>query len=188
MNTNRIVEKAVNSLEKEVDSFDLLVTFKEDLEGVYSEIKGMNEIKLAMHNVKSYYVKETEFFNAVTLDLAIDDPAEVVHNLTKSSSESIQKAVPIDIVVPTTSDNIINATIEIAAMKIAKEESFTVKCELRSKFREPLNDVTNKVPCAVCRKLNLEYTIDTPDWVIQIEELGKNTGIAICRPDEILIN
>ena len=144
MKTNRIVEKAVNSLEKEVDSFDLLVTFKEGIEGVYSEINGMNEIELALNNVKSYYIKETEFFNAVTLDLAIDDPAEVVHNLTKSSSESIQKAVPIDIVVPSTSDNIINATIQIAVRKIAKKESFTVECELNSKFTEPLNEVTKK--------------------------------------------
>lgn len=185
---NQVMEKTVKHLEKEVETFDLLVTFKEDINSLYSEDDMINQIELALDNVKSYYIKETEFYNAVTLDLEIDDSNEIIRNLTESSPEFIEKAVPIDAVVPSISDNIINTAIEIATMKMTREESFTVNCELRSNHSETLEEVTNKVPCEVCRKLNLEYTLETPDWMIIIEELGENTGIGICRPDEILIN
>ncbi|BDZ71283.1 THUMP domain-containing protein [Methanobacterium petrolearium] len=188
MSPNKVMEKAVERFEKEVESFDLLVTFKEDIKSLYSEDDMINQIELALDNVKSYYIKETEFYNVVTLDLEIDDSNEIIQSLTESSPEFIEKAVPIDAVVPSISDNIISTAIEIAAMKMTGEESFTVNCELRSNHTEPLKEVTNKVPCEVCRKLNLEYTLETPDWMIIIEELGENTGIGICRPDEILIN
>lgn len=188
MQSNKMLEETVKDFEKEVDSFDVLVTFKEDIDGIYSKSNGIDEIELALYNITSYYIKETEFCDAVTLDLEIENSEDIIHNLTNSSSESIAKIVPIDTVVPSISENIINATIKLAAMKITKKESFKVNCELRSKYSEPLEEVSNKVPCEVCRKLNLEYTADNPDWMILIEELGENTGIAICRPDEIIIN
>ena len=188
MESNKIGEKTLNSLESEVDNFDLIVKFKECIGGSYPEIEGINEIESALKNMKSYYIKETEFYDVVTLDLAIEDPYEALQNLAKSSTEFIEKVVPIDAIVPSAPKNIIDAVIHVASIKIKKEESFTVQCEFRSKYLESLNKVMNKVPCEVCRKLNLEYVNKNPDWVILIEELGKKTAIAIQQPEEILIN
>jgi tRNA acetyltransferase TAN1 len=176
-----------SSFKNQRESFDLLVTFKEDLNGIAPEIRGIEEIELGLSNSSSYfYIKESEFFNAVTVDLYMDT-SQAVQKLAQTPTEAIEKAVPIDVVVPSITDNIIKATLEIAAVKIAKEESFTVKCEFRSRYSEPLDEVINKVHGEVCGKLDLEYTDKNPDWIILIEELGKNTGIAIRRPDEILI-
>lgn len=186
MKKNNELKKEVENLEKDLDNIELLVTFKEGKNGFNSEIKGMEEIELALKHMKSYYIKETEFYNSVIVDL-IDDPVEAVQLLRKTPTEAIKKAVPIDTVISSVKDNIIKAAIEISANKIAKKESFSVKCEFRSKFPNYVEDVINKVPSEVCRNLNLKYNDNNPDWMILIEEMGTITGIAIRRPDEILI-
>jgi hypothetical protein len=61
---NQVMEKTVKHLEKEVETFDLLITFKEDINSLYSEDDMINQIELALDNLKSYYFKETEFYNA----------------------------------------------------------------------------------------------------------------------------
>lgn len=178
----------MDSLESEADSFDLIVTFKEWIRGSYPEIDEINELELALKNMTSYYIKETEFYDVVTLDLTIEDPYEVIQQLTKSSTEFIKKAVPIDAIVPSASDQIIDTALEVASNKISKGKSFTVKCEIRSKYHASLSEVIEKIQDAFGRKLDLEYVNQNPDWVILIEELGNTTAIAIQRPDKILIN
>lgn len=188
MQSKKIMEKPVDSLESEIDSFDLIVTFKEWIDGSYPEIDGINELELALKNLKSYYIKETEFYDVVTLDLAIEDSYEVIQQLNKSSPQFIKKAVPIDAIVPSVSDQIIDTALEVASRKISNRKSFTVKCEIRSKYHEPLNELIEKIPNKVCGKLNLEYVHQNPDWIILIEELGQNTAIAIQNPDKIHLN
>lgn len=188
MQSKKLLENPVDSLESEVDSFDLIVIFKEWIGRSYQEIDGINQIEIALKNMKSYYIKETEFYDVVTLDVAIEDPYEIIQQLNKASTEFIKKAVPIDAIVPSDSDQIINTALEVAARKISKGKSFTVECELRSKYHESLSEVREKITDEICKRLNQEYVHQNPDWIILIEELGENTAIAIQHPDEILIN
>lgn len=182
MNHNKFLE---SDIENEIDSFDMLVVFKEDSEGIMSEIKGIEEIELRLSETKSYfYIKESEFFNAVTVDLSMDN-VQAVKKLAETPTEAIEKAVPIDIVVPSTASNIIKAVIEIANKKIAKEESYSIEYVPRSKYLENLDKMRDKVPDEVSQKLNIKFKDKNTDWIVLIEELGKNTGIAVCRPYEI---
>ncbi|HHT18893.1 MAG: THUMP domain-containing protein [Euryarchaeota archaeon] len=185
---NKTLENATDNLEIDANSFDLMVTFKEGIGGYYPEIEGMNELELALKNIKSYYIKETEFYDVVTLDMTIEDAYKLIRELNKSPSEFIRKAVLIDAIVPSTMNQIIDTAIEVASIKVSKKETFSVKCELRSKHLESLGELINEIPSGVCKKLNLEYVNKDPDWIILIEELGMKTAIAIQHPDEIFIN
>jgi tRNA acetyltransferase TAN1 len=175
-----------------MESFDMLVTFK-DLNEISTQVMGIKEIELVLDNnnpingnyKSNFYIKESEFYNAVKVDLYIDK-YEAVHKIAQTPTEVIEKAIPIDTVVKSTADNIIEAILEIASIKIAKEESFTVEGMLRSRF-ESLNNTINSVPDLISQKLNLPFADKNTDWIIVIEELGEDTGIAICKPEEIII-
>ncbi len=188
MQIENIVEKTVELFENEAETFDVIITFKEWIGGSYPEVEGINQVELALKNIESYYIKETEFFEVVTVNLVNEDPNHVVKQLTKSPTDSIKKAFPIDIIVPSVSDKIIDTTIEVAETKIAKEKSFTIVCELRSKYSDSLNQLAEMIHLKVCKKFNLKYVNKNPDWIILIEELGKNTAIAIQHPHNVLIN
>ncbi|HHX99976.1 MAG TPA: hypothetical protein GX531_01155 [Methanothermobacter sp.] len=185
---NKTLENTTDNLKNDVNSFDLMVTFKQGIGGSYPEKGGMNELELILKNMKSYYIKETEFYDVVTVDLTIEDAYNLIQELNKLSSKHIQKAVLIDAIVPSTMDQIINTALEVTSIKMSKKETFSIKCELRSKHLESLGEVINEIPSEVHKKLNLECVNENPDWIILIEEFGTKTAISIQHPDEIFIN
>ncbi len=174
------------------ERFDMLVTFKEDLKGISPQMRGIQEIELVLGNIptndhtkSNFYIKESEFYNAVKVDLWMDKQ-EAFQKIAQTPTEVIEKVIPIDTVVKSTSESILEAIIKIASMKISKEESFTVEGMLRSRL-ESLNNTISTVPDVISKKLNIQFADENTDWIIIIEELGEDTGIAICKPEEILI-
>jgi len=179
--------------EQEIDTFDLLVSFKEDNNGfkedtgINPEIRGIEEIKVALMN-KSFYIKESEFDDVVTLELSMNDPVKVVEQFAKTPTEVIEKVIPVDTVVPSTMEDIRKSILEYAATNMVPEGTFTVKCINRSKrYLDSSDEVVNQISSEICNKFNVNYDDKNTDWVIHIEEIGRMTGIAIRRPDEILI-
>ncbi|BDZ68519.1 THUMP domain-containing protein [Methanobacterium ferruginis] len=181
-----VIEKDLNT-EPEIDSFDLLISFKEGNDGSEEEVKGIEEIGVALEN-KRFYIKESEFDDVVTLELNTSDPVKLVEQFAKTPTEVIEKVIPVDTVVPSTMDNIRESILEFAATNMVPKGSFTVQCINRSKrYLEPSNEVVNQISTEISDKLNVNYDDKNTDWVIHIEEIGKITGIAIRRPDETLI-
>lgn len=186
-------------LEKIANSFVLLIEFKVDeklnngINRILPEIKGIEEIETAMNNTDAwFYIRESEFYDTVTVDLDME-PMHAIKQLRKTPTVAIEKAVPLDSVVSSPLESVIKTILKIASMKIAKDESFTVRCQFkgdRLKSIENINSpdkLINHISNELCDELGLEYRDKNTDWIIQIEELGEDTGIAVCRPDEILM-
>lgn len=187
------------TLEKKAEDFVLLVKFKEDrkfeksgINGIKPEIKGMEEIETILNNTDIwFYITESEFHDIVTVELDVN-PRKAISHLSKSPTVAIERAVPIDSVVSSPLESVIKTILKLASMKIDKNESFTVQCESKEEEFESIENsispdkLINHISGELC-ELGLEYKDKNTDWIIQIEELGEDTGIAVCRPDEILI-
>jgi tRNA acetyltransferase TAN1 len=186
--------------EKKAEDFVLLVKFKEDrkfekseINGINPETKGIEEIKTTLNNTDIwFYIAESEFHDIVTVELDVN-PQKAINHLSKSPTVAIERAVPIDSVVSSPLESVIKTILKLASMKIDKNESFTVQCESKGEEFESIENsissdkLINHISEELCDELGLEYRDKNTDWIIQIEELGEDTGIAVCRPDEILM-
>ncbi len=186
--------------EKNADSFVLLVKFREDgefreyeINGIKPENKGIEEIETALNSTGAwFYITESEFYDIVTVEMDVN-PAETINQLRKTSTIAIERAVPLDFVVSSPVESVIKNILKLASLKIYKNESYTVQCELKDEGLRDMKSIIssdkliNQISSELYDKMRLKYQDKNTDWIIQIEELGEDTGIAVCRPDEILM-
>ena len=171
---------------KSTKIFNLLVTFKgHKNETVGVELLGIEEIELALQNEDPIYIEETEFINVVLVQV-VNDPADAARKLMDAQTTVISKIVPINEVVRTRRDYILEKVAMIAGEKINSGESFVVRCDLRGrKYIKSGEELVDVVSDELIEKLNLKLNEKNPDWVVQIEVVSENTGISVLRPGEI---
>lgn len=178
---------------KTIDGFNLLVTLqghKDSYTG--EELIGIEEIELALSSYEPIlYIKESQYPNVVLVELTMD-PEEAVVILSETPTTVISKVVPVDAVVKTKIDAILEKTWAISRKKMSPGDSFVVRADLRGrrhiKSKEELIElVTNELIDKLDESLDPQ-SLDTenPDWVVQIEVVGENTGISVLKPHQIL--
>jgi tRNA acetyltransferase TAN1 len=96
------------------------------------------------------------------------------------SIQALFRVIPIQRLVPTKLEEIINATKELSAT-ISPEESYRITVEKR-RTRLSSHEIIDAVADGIDRKVNL----DDPDWVVLIETTGRMTGVSVVRPANIL--
>lgn len=163
--------------------------FKEN----YPEIRGQQELKKVLEAMGVwFYIMESEFYHTVTVELDTE-PLEVIKQFQETPTVAIKSIVPLDSVVSSSTDDLIANITKLASLKINTEESFTVRLGSNGEEFKGMSGVkspdklTHGISRELCDGLSLHYHDENTDWVIQIEELGEDKGIAICRPDEILM-
>jgi tRNA acetyltransferase TAN1 len=190
--------KSDEQLEKDV--VVLLVKFKEKmdengLEKVKPEILGVEEIEKTFNHIGIwFYIMQSEYFDTVTVEMDTD-PAKAIEELRKTHTVAIKKAIPLDSIVSAPPGLVISTIQKLVQVKVAKNESFTVKCKLRDngytlKGKANMNSaelLSSQIASILCRELDLEHDDRDSDWIVQIEELGDTTGIAVCRWKDFLI-
>lgn len=189
-----------NNEQLEKDVVVLLVKFKEKmdengLKKVKPEILGVEEIEKTFNHIGIwFYIMQSEYFDTVTVEMDTD-PAKAIEELRKTHTVAIKKAIPLDTIVSTPPELVISTIQKLVQAKVAKNEAFTVKCKLRNngytlRDMENLNSadlLSSQIASILCRELDLEHDDQDCDWIVQIEELGDTTGIAVCRSENILI-
>ncbi|MCX6648763.1 MAG: THUMP domain-containing protein [Candidatus Bathyarchaeota archaeon] len=114
------------------------------------------------------------------------EPAEAVAKMREEfikkpdSIQALFRVIPIQRLVPTTLEEIVKNTTELAAA-IGPEETYRITVEKR-RTRLGSHEIIDAVADKIERKVNL----DNPDWVILIETAGKNTGVSVVRPASML--
>ncbi|RLF15675.1 MAG: hypothetical protein DRJ66_04055 [Thermoprotei archaeon] len=91
------------------------------------------------------------------------------------------KLIPIEKVVPTEFDLIVQAATELANSKISPEEKYRITINKRFTNidrRKLIEAIAKHIP----RKVDLEH----PDKIVQIEILGGITGISVITPNDIV--
>jgi tRNA acetyltransferase TAN1 len=114
------------------------------------------------------------------------DPVEVVGKFRNILTERpyefryALRIVPIQIVVLTDLSEIKKSAQELAS-KIGENQSFRVTVEKR--FTElHSKDIIE----AAAGDLNRRVDLKNPDWILQIEILGRLTGISLLKPNDVL--
>jgi tRNA acetyltransferase TAN1 len=140
------------------------------------------------------YIMQSEYFDTVTVEMD-SDPAKAIKELRKTATMAIERAIPLDSILSAPPEVIINTIKKLVQVKVGKNESFTVKCELRDngyklKGQGNMNSadlLSSQISSILCRELDLEHDDRDSDWIVQVEELGDTTGIAVCRWENVLI-
>jgi tRNA acetyltransferase TAN1 len=178
---------------KPIDRFNLLVTLQGHKDShTGEELIGIEEIKLALSSYEPVlYIKESQYPNVVLVELTMD-PEEAVAILSEAPTTVISKVVPIDVVVKTRIDAILEKAWVISRKKMKPGDSFVVRADLRGrrhiKSKEELVDaVTNELLDKLDESLDPQsLETENPDWVVQIEVVGDDTGISVLKPHQIL--
>lgn len=154
------------------------------------EIKGKKEIKKVLKSMGIwFYIMESGFHHTVTVEIDTK-PVQVIEQFRQTPTMAIKRIVPLDSVVSSNHNDLIHNIKELASMKIENDESFTVILGSNGSNLEGTkspDELTTGISSEVSNGLNLQYQEKNTDWIIQIEELGDDTAIAVCRPDDILM-
>ncbi len=151
------------------------------------ELVGIEELELALQNhEKILNIKESEFPNVILIDLSMD-PLEAIKLIASYPTTVISKVVPIETVVRTRLDSILEKIIILTRDKLSPGDTFNVICDLRGrKYIKSKDELLQRVSDELIDKLNLKADGTDFDWVVQLEVVGENTGISILNPDHIL--
>jgi tRNA acetyltransferase TAN1 len=173
---------------KPTESFNLLVTFKgRKTEDTGEELLGIEEIELALQNEENLFtIKETVFYNVVLVQ-SDSDPLKITKILAESPTTVISKIVPLEVVVRTQEDLITEKVIKLSREKIKSGETFIVRGDLRGRGHiESKEELLTSITQKITEELQIEMDVNEPDWVVQIEVVGENTGISVLNPDDIV--
>lgn len=179
------------------DRFVLLVRFADaenfennGSERIYPEIKGKREIKHVLESMGAwFFIAESEFYNTVTVEIDAH-PVQVLKQFRKTPTVAIKSILPLDLVVSSTHNDIIKTIRELASIKIKNDESFKLRFGLNGrqlKDMKSFNELKNEISTELSTELKIHHQDKNTDWIINIEELGEEQGIAINRPEDILI-
>jgi len=173
---------------KSTESFNLLVTFKgRKTKDTGEELLGIEEIELALQDEKNLFtIKETGFYNVVLLQ-SDSDPLKITKILAESPTTVISKIVPMEVVVRTRGDLITEKVIKLSKEKIKSRETFIVRGDLRGRgYIESKEELLSSITQKITEDLQIEMDENEPDWVVQIEVVGENTGISVLKPEDIV--
>jgi tRNA acetyltransferase TAN1 len=104
---------------------------------------------------------------------------EAVRQLKNTSSKRISRVVPIDSVLKTNFDAIINKIRDLSLEKIQAGDTFNVNCDVMN-----YPQIKNFVK-AELNKLDWGFDDLNPRWDIYIEVIGENTGLNILKSDDL---
>lgn len=114
------------------------------------------------------------------------DPVDAIHAMKKTLETDsakfklLYRVLPIQKWVITEISTIVDAIREMGSV-IGEDESFRITLEKRRCQLGSLEIIT-PVAEVVDRSVDLE----TPDWVILIEVMGKETGVSVIKPNDML--
>lgn len=169
------------------DDFNLLVTLSgQKGASAGEEIVGLEEIEMALSQYEGELrVKDSDFPNVLKFDLDMN-PLEAVNIIRNSPTTVVSKVVPVEAVVRTRLDSIVEKILALASEKVKPGETFQVICGLRGRrYIKSPEEVTERVSEALADRLALKES-DSPDWIIQVEVVGDETGVSVLRPGDVL--
>ncbi len=102
--------------------------------------------------------------------LAADEPWELHH---------VMRVIPVSIVVPAQIDEISRAVDELSK-KIPEEGRFRVTVEKRHSSL-----VTKEIIDAIASRIHKKVDLENPDWIVMVQIIGSQAGLAILQCDEI---
>lgn len=169
------------------ENFNLLVTLRGQKGGAAGEeIVGLEEIEIALSRYESdIRVIESDFPNVLLFDLNMN-PLEAANIIRNSPTTVISKVVPVEAVVKTRLDSIIEKIMVLVLGKVEAGETFRVICDLRGRrYIKSADEVIEAVSEVLMERLPIRESYE-PNWIIQIEVVGDSTGLSLLKPHQVI--
>jgi len=146
-----------------------------EVEDLIGNVVGDHSVEGRLVGIRSLLVAKTSFEPRKVVGqlraIALEDPWRFQYTL---------KYVPIDIVVPTQLDSIVEASKSLVP-RILEDETFRVTCNKRHS-RVHCTEIIKSIAALIDRKVDLEK----PTKVFQAEVVGEWTGLAVLERNDIL--
>lgn len=164
------------------EKFDLIVKFEENnIPQEFNEEIAMEKLEDELKNHDpGYYIKETEFYNIFMVEFK-KDRLKTAQKLQDRSVNDDFEMVLIESVVSTSPEKILENILNISKNRIKDGETFTIKCNIKGKRYIKTREAFINSVYKELEKINGKPDEISPDWVINIEALGENTGISVLR-------
>ncbi|WXG42900.1 MAG: THUMP domain-containing protein [Promethearchaeati archaeon SRVP18_Atabeyarchaeia-1] len=171
------------ALSNGVRSFNLLVSCIRDrernaaleVEDLIGHVAGDESVEAEVIGIRSLLVAETSLDPRKVIEklriIAVADPWRFQYTL---------KYTPVDVVVPTKLELIVEASKKIIP-KIAAEDTFRITCNKRHSQLH-CQEIIKSMAVLIERKVDLE----NPDKVLQIEIIGERTGLVVLQCHDVL--
>jgi tRNA acetyltransferase TAN1 len=166
-------------------NFDLVITFNENQNGlVENELLGINEIESVLEDF-NIYIKESEYFNVAMVELE-NNPLNAIDKLKNANTKSLTKAVPIESVVKSNTQEIEKEVIKSINLKANKGDSLLLSVTTHSRrYINSQQELINRILDKIDGEFNLAHH-NAPEWVVEIEEVGPYTGVSVLKPHQIM--
>lgn len=169
------------------ENFNLLVTLRgQKGSAAGEEIVGLEEVEMALSRYEGELrVIESDFPNVLLFDLNMD-PLEATNIIRNSPTTVISKVVPVEAVVKTRLDSIIEKIMVLVSGKVEAGETFRVICDLRGRrYIKSADELIEAVSEALMERFPIRES-DEPDWIIQIEVVGDSTGVSVLKSHQVI--
>ena len=115
-----------------------------------------------------------------------EDPLKIADKLRKIAEERpwdfryILKVIPLEVLTEATLENLVKA-VEVLSRKIPPEATFRVTLHRRSSSLR-----REEIIKAAAEKVRAKVDLNNPDYIVNIEIIGKIMGISVIRPDQVI--
>ncbi|AIF69285.1 hypothetical protein PAP_04370 [Palaeococcus pacificus DY20341] len=140
------------------------------------------ELEWALGNAK---VKRTKWRGVLIVFTPLEK-AEALKRIIEFETSAIFKITPLDVLVKSDRDEIINIGFELAKTKIKEGDSFAVRCRKRGNKIKSSKDIEIELGGKIKEELNAVVNLSNPKWTVVIEILGTKTGIGILMQEEFI--
>lgn len=111
---------------------------------------------------------------------------EVLRRLGEFETQSIFRVIPIDELVRSEENEIVEKAAEIARKRIKAGESFAVRCRKRGSRIKSAKGIEITLGARIKEETGAVVNLSLPMWYVLIEVLGRKTGIAVVRAEEMV--
>ncbi len=163
--------------------FNLLVTTPRFREENASE--ELLELLIELEINENVEIKITDISGIIT-GYVNENPYKVIEQLRKVLHENpwkfryILRVIPIEIFIETDLEMLEKKIESLIVGKIDEGQTYKIAIEKRHSHLKSDEIIKHIAP-----KINFKVNLDSPDWIILIEILGKITGISILKEDQI---
>ncbi|MCA6214851.1 RNA-binding protein [Thermococcus sp. 101 C5] len=111
---------------------------------------------------------------------------EALERIREFDTTAIFKVIPIDKFVESKKEKILEEAFRLAKEYIKEGDSFAVRCKRRGSWISSGKEIEIELGAKIKEELKAKVDLTTPDWYIWVEVLGKETGISVIKPEEIV--
>ncbi|NJE43140.1 THUMP domain-containing protein [Thermococcus sp. GR6] len=152
----------------------LIVTAPQGREG-----DAILELEWALEKVK---VKGTDWKGVLLAETPLSRE-EVLERLKRFETQTIQRVIPLEVLVPARREEI-----EEAALKLAEkiDGTFAVRAKVRGNRTLKARELEIDLGSLIVERYGLKVDLSEPEYTLVVEVIGKKAGVGVLKPDEML--